>query len=349
MQAWSASIQRQRVSFYRALTTMLGAGLPMVGVFEFLAHQAESEDQRGACRRISHDLISGYALHKAAYKEPYLFSEIAVKLIEIGIRSGKLVAVLQRLAADEEDRWRLRQTLQSHLMYPVCIASLTLVAVVLLPPFVLADLLNQVVRLTSEPPALTRAILWFSTSLSSPGFLAFVGLAITGVVIALNSHKVRQRILSIEPLAWEIPGLGPLIRSAVALRFLRVFAMTYDVGLAAPQCLVLAAEATGSRKAIAAGPRMKTMLIDGGTLKESLDIGDFLPPLVVESMEAAQQSGDVSGMMESVARIVDSELEYRIETLMSIIEPLFMAVLGVLVGLFAVGCLLPILKLSETL
>jgi type IV pilus assembly protein PilC len=349
VQAWSASVQRQRVSFYRSLTVMLGAGLPMFSVFEFLSRQAESEEQREACRRISLDLVAGYPLHKAAYNEPTLFSEIAVKLVEIGMRTGKLVAVLQRVAADEEHRWRLRQTLQSHLFYPVCIASLTMVAVMLLPPLVLADLLEQVVRLTAEPPAITKAILLFSSSLSKPPFLIAMAALAAGVVTALRSARARQILVNLEPMCWDVPGLGSLIQSAVSLRFLRVFSMTYDVGLTAPQCLVLATEATGSRKAICAGPRMRDVLIDGGTLRDSLESGDFLPRIVVEAVEAGQQSGDVSGMMDSVARIVDAELEYRIESLMAVIEPLFMAVLGVFVGFFAIGCLLPILKLSESL
>ena len=347
--AWSATNQRQRISFFRSLTTMLGAGLPMFGVFEFLSRQSESEEQMEACYRISKDLVAGYPLHKAAYKEPLLFSEMSVKLIEVGMRTGKLVAVLQRVAADEEDRWKLRQTLQSHLMYPVCIASLTLVAVVILPPFVLADLLSQVVALTAEPPALTKFILAFSSALSKPPFLILMALLAVAFAFVARSAKARKALVSLEPYLWEVPGLGPLIQSAVSLRFLRVFSMTYDVGLTAPQCLLLAAEATGSRKAMAAGPRMKEVLIDGGTLRESLESGGFLPPLVVEAVEAGQLSGDVSRMMDSVGKIIDSELEYRIETLMALIEPLFMAILGLFVGVFAVGCLLPILKLSETL
>lgn len=349
LQSWSGKLQRQRVTFYRSLTTMLGAGLPMFGVFDFLARESESPEQAEACRRISQALLAGQPLHRAAYKEPALFSEIAVKLIEIGMRSGKLVAVLHRLAADEEHRWKLRQTLQSHLFYPFTIASLTLLAVVLLPPFVLADVLTQVVELSGDPPALTKGILWFSRALSSPAFLlTAASLTVLGF-LGLRSGKVREKLSNLEPLAWEIPGLKNLIQTAVSLRFLRVFIMTYDVGLTAPQCFLMAAEATGSRKAALAGPRMKQALIDGNTLRESLEVGDILPPLVIEAVEAGQQSGDVTGMMESVARIVDAELEYRIEALMSLIEPLFMAFLGVCVGFFSLGCLLPILKMSESL
>ncbi len=349
IQSWSGNLQRQRVTFYRSLTTMLGAGLPMFGVFDFLARESESPEQAEACRRISQDLLAGQPLHRAAYKEPALFSEIAVKLVEIGMRSGKLVAVLHRLAADEEHRWKLRQTLQSHLFYPLTIASLTLLAVVLLPPFVLADVLTQVVELSGDPPAITKGILWFSRSLSSPAFLiTAASLTVLGF-LGLRSGKVRERLVNLEPMAWALPGVGNLIQTAVSLRFLRIFIMTYDVGLTAPQCFLMAAEATGSRKATLAGPRMKQALIDGSTLRESLEVGDILPPLVIEAVEAGQQSGDVTGMMESVARIVDAELEYRIEALMSLVEPLFMAFLGICVGFFSIGCLLPILKMSESL
>ncbi len=337
------------VTLYRSLSTMLDAGLPLFSIFELLAREGEDPGLTDACHRIAQRLVSGQSLHGAVSGEPNFFSPKSVKMMEAGFKGGTLAPVLRRLAEDEEDNWKLRQQIKSQLTYPVCIALAGVAAVILLPPLALADLLRTVVSMTEEPPALSLALLRLSELLGSPWLLLSLGLGTAGLVWLWRQDFLQAWLLKQEPLVWKIPAVGELWQDIIGLRFLSVFAMTYEAGLPATQCMVLASGATGSTAAQAAGPVMKKSLVDGGSLRESLASGQLLPRIVLEAVEAGEQVGKIPDMMRSAGRILQAEIESRIHAVTQFVEPLVLAFLGVCVGVFALGCLLPIIKLTEGL
>lgn len=340
---------RAVVTFYRSLATMLTAGIPLFAVFEFLSREPEHPVIGQTCRRIAQALTSGQPLHAAAAAESQLFDRTAVRMLEVGYKSGQLSVVLDRLASDKEKEWQLVNQLKSQLTYPLGIAAVTFIAVVLLPPLVLGDLLTQVVSLTDEPPALTLLLLAFSRALSSPPILLGVPIVLAVLLWLWKQPAMKSFLESSEYKIWKVPALGRLWQDVVAQRFLRIFAMTYECGLPATQCLTLSAAATGSTRVRETGDVMKKTLIEGGTLTDSIRGGDFLPEIALESIEAGQLTGTIPAMMESVANILATELNSRVESVSKMVEPIVLAGLGLFVGVFALGCLLPIIKLTESL
>ena len=221
---------RQMVSFYRSISVMLSSGVQLFACFEFLSRDAESKELSAACKRIGQRLVEGYPLPRAVAPERSFFDDKTVRLLEVGYKSGALNKILKRLAEDEEASWKLESQLQSQLYYPLGIAALGTLGVLVLPPLVLNDLLQQVVKFTDEPPAITQALLSFSAFLSSPWTigLAVVLMAGTGFFIRTPYWSALKRRL--ELFYWEIPGVSELWQSVVAVRFLSVFALTMSVG-----------------------------------------------------------------------------------------------------------------------
>ena len=340
---------RAVVSFYRSLATMLTSGIPLFAIFEFLSRDPENREIGKACRRIAMELTSGHPLHNAAAAESQLFDRTSVRMLEVGYKSGQLSVMLDRLAADKEKEWELVNQLKSQLTYPLGIAGVTFLAVVLLPPLVLGDLLTQVVTLTAEPPLLTRLLLTFSTALSSPPVLIGVPLLVVLAAWAWKQPATKTFLENAESSVWDVPAVGRLWQDVVAQRFLRIFSMTYECGLPATQCLTLSAAATGSNKVRETGDLMKQALVEGGTLTESIRCGGFLPEIALESIEAGQLTGTIPAMMASVANLLAAELNSRVESVSKLVEPIVLAGLGLFVGVFALGCLLPIIKLTESL
>jgi type IV pilus assembly protein PilC len=328
---------------------MFEAGVPLFAVFEFLSREGEHALLSQTCRRVGQSLAGGLSLHAAAAQEPHLFDAKAVRMMEVGYKGGQLGKVLLQLADDEEHGWKMRQMLQSQLVYPCCIALLTMIAVMLLPPLVLTELLGQVIALTSKPPLLTQWLLAFSAFISSPYTLGALA-ALAGVaVLALRTSRGRALLENLELSLWFIPAVGPLWRNVVALRFLRVFAMTYTSGLPAVLGMELAASATGSQLAYRVYPLMKKSLLDGGSLSESFAAGGYLPALALESIHAGEVSGKVPMMLDNTCKILMAEVASRIDTVAKLIEPLVLACLGAFVGVFVLGCLLPIVELTQSL
>jgi type II secretory pathway component PulF len=345
----SAGSGRHTVTLYRSLSTMLEAGLPLYQAFDFFAEHGEHRGLSGACQRISLEIASGHPLHHAVAREPLYFSVKAVRMMEAGFKGGTLSPILRRLAEDEERTWMLTQRLKSQLTYPLCISGLALLAVVLLPPLALADLLNTVVQMTSEPPALTRALLAFSNGISSPWTILVVLGVVGGLVYAWRNDDVRRWLDRHEYLIWEVPAFGKLWQDIVAVRFLNVFAMSYESGMPATQCLVISSASTGSVRAQKAGRVMRSCLVEGNSLRESLALGGFLPRLTLEAVEAGEQVGKVPDLMRRASLLLEAEVEGRIDAATKFIEPIILGILGLFVAIFALGCLLPIIKLSESI
>ena len=340
---------KERAVLYKAMATMLDSGIGIVGVFEFLAEQAQSRGLSEACRRTAQNLAAGHPLHIIAQAERRLFTVSASKMLEVGLKTGKLVRIIERISEDENARWQMRQRLVSQLRYPVCLAFLALAAAVLVPPLVLAGILEEVVALSDEPPALTMALLKFSSFLSSPVVWG-IGLCCVGFLIfVLTRTGIKERLTWLEELAWRLPAIGSLLQVTSSIRFLQIFAMNYEVGLPAPMALRLAAQSSGSRFVAEKGEGMKERLIAGETLYAAIEQADFLPQLACEAVKVGDEIGRIPVMMRKAAEILSAELEYRIEAFLTVLEPLLLSVLGVGVGVFALGCLLPILKLAETL
>lgn len=345
----SSDLVRERVMSIRALAIMVESGVPILGAFEFLAQQCTHHDFKVGFRRISQNLANGFSLDEAADKEPEIFSELDVRMLHIGLRAGKLVAVLNRMADNEEQSWKTRQDLQAKLLYPILMSLIALIIVVLLPPLVFSDLLENIVQVTGEPPAITKAILTFSAVVSSPIFITITVLGLGGLSFALSTGRMKLWTPSTEDFFWSIPISRELMESTISRRFLRSFALSYQVGLPATECIVLGSRSAGFYLADRAAQSMKNSLINGDTLQESFERGGFLPQMALDAIEIGQQSGKVHDTLMSVVKLLESEFEYRVEKFLAVLEPFMLATLGGIVAFFALGCLLPIIKLTETL
>ena len=334
---------------YRSISAMFEAGVPLFAIFEFLSREGESEAISLACRRIAQRLVTGFPLHAAIREEPRLFDPKAGRMMEVGMRSGQMSGILNQLAQDEEQSWKVHQNLRSQLLYPVGVAVLTLIAVLLLPPLVLSDLLRQVVSLSVEPPLLTRWLLKLSELLASPIFITLFLLFNGALLWWLRTASGRAFIDRLEPELWNLPELGSLWRNVVGLRFLRVFVMTYRAGLPVLTGLELASASTASRRAADSFALMKQSMLEGGSLRECFEVSGFLPQIALEAVAVGEISGQVSHLLESAAEILDAELQNRVDAVAKVVEPLVLAVMGVVVGCFVLGCLLPIVELVEKL
>lgn len=341
--------ERYAVSFYRSLATMMAAGIPVYAIFEFLAREPEYPAIGEACGRIARRLVTGMPLHKAAGDEPRLFDYTSVRMLEAGCQSGRLFQLLDRMASQREANWELTNKIKSQLTYPLGIALLTLAGALFIPPLVLSDLLNQVVQFTDEPPLLTKLLLALSSFLASPIFIGSALLMAGGAYLFCRGEALESAWQRCEKLLWHLPQVGPFWQNLVSIRYLRMFALTYECGLPITLCSTLAASVSGSPSLERRKSEIQKAFLDGATTAEALAAGRFLPPLARQAVEVGQESGSLPAMMNRVADLLACETGQRIETVTKLVEPLVLAVLGACVATFALGCLLPIIKLAETL
>lgn len=340
---------RDKTALLRSVSAMFDAGVPLFAIFSFLSQEGENPNVRESCRRISGSLAAGKTLTLALVGEPYLFDSKSLRLVEAGLRGGQLSLIFAQLADEEEHKWKQANKIFTQLAYPLLLTACTLLAVLVLPPLLLTDLLNQIVAITSKPPLLTQFLLSISSALASPITWTAVALITLILIYVARRGHFTHVLEALEPEVARMPAIGPLWRGLVGIRFLRVFSMSHRAGLSVIHCLELATASTDSPYAVRLFPHMKQTILDGGTLTETFQTGDFLPQIAIEAMAAGESVGQVSSLLESACRVLEAELESRIENVTKLLEPLILALLGVIVGVFVLGCLLPIVELTSQL
>ena len=333
--------------FLRSLTTMVRAGLGLARALDILAHHESDPALREASRQIANELQAGAPLSGAMSRHPLIFQRFDCSLVEVGERSGTLDLVLHELAQFREKMTSAQLRLQSALVYPGLLSLLSLMAVILAPPFVLRGQIEMLRQSGQRLPWLTELLVRASDLFCNGWSGLFLVLVVTALVALLRqkpswSQALRRRF-------WRLPVLGRLRLHAGCSRFARGLSLTYKVGIPLPQCLTLATRLADLEELDRDLPDCQRALNDGESTASVLSHARALPPSFVSLVKAGEESGRLDALLEWIARFYEAEFEDNLERLLSLLQPLLIGVMGGLVGLLLLATLLPMVNLVKDL
>lgn len=346
MKTWTA---RGRAIFFRGLATLVNAGVPITRALECLAEQAESPEQRVAAERILKRVSGGHYLHSAMAEEGG-FSRVELALLKVAIQTGRMHGVLGQLADLTEKQDGLRRKLGAALVYPAFVLSLCVLLLLFAPVLVFKDLLDLLENMNTDLPLVTRAYLFLSDTLTSFWFyLLLVLLAIgTGLLLKRLTDDPEQRCRW-EELVFGLPGLGPVLQSALAAEVSGALATCYQSGVPVVTALELSRETSWSVLFRRRLKEASVALKGGQTLTEALHSTGFYSPMSLTVLSAGEEVGMVSEAVSAVAQACTDDTEQALDSLQKLLEPLLLLLVGVLVGFIAIATLAPTLKMVEGL
>lgn len=335
-----------RADLYRELSSLLRAGLPLSRALELLI---ESPEQRGTRAELAgiRDRIREGASPSAALGATGVLSGFETAVIEAGQRAGALDGSLDRLAGFLEEQRRIRERVQSALLYPALIGVLaTGVAV-----FMLGFMLPGFVRLWEDAriplPAVTVAVMTLGRVLLY-GVLPALAAGGAGIWLAVRRRNPAVRARA-ERALFRLPVAGATWTALVSMRFARTLALLLDGGVPLLEALAMAGRATGSVWIGGLAEREADTVRHGGSLADALRRIPPLGPSLAGWVQAGEASGELSRLLESAA-VRNQELwDRRLTRAMALLEPLLIVLLGGMVLLVALAILLPILSLSRSL
>lgn len=341
---------RDRAVFFRSLGTMFEAGVSLTRALDQLAEQSEDPLLRQAAQGLVKGLQAGKSLSRVMADFPWAFTTVSRRLIQAGEHSGRLAQVLLRLADNEEQMLEMSQKVKNSLVTPALVSLCCLVLVVALPPLCLRGLLTMLKETGVALPWPTRMLLVFSSLLCNGWF--YVGLfALTAVawwatrrLLALPTASLRFW----QALMW-LPLIGPTLRTLAVIHFGQTLASMLDSGNSLLVALPLSAQATGNPILQNSISLAVTRLTEGETLAEALIACPFFPRSFVLSLRAGEESGSVAQLLLSLVKLYRLELEQRLSSFASALEPLVMSLVGAIVGFVVVATLLPMLKVVDSL
>ena len=333
----------------RELATVLEAGLPVVQALLITAesqHQARMQDVLEA---LSREVAAGGALSEALRRHPKYFGGLHVSLVAAGERSGRLSELLASLASWLERRERIRKKISSSLSYPLAVLGIAVVVVGLMLIYVVPEFERMFSGYGAELPPLTRLVVGLSESLRNDG-LVWLG-ALAGAAGALGWARSRlpaARDLE-DRVKLSLPMLGSLFARAALARFMRTLATLLEAGLPAIEALDGAAGACENRIYESAIRQVRDDVATGQGLRRAMSYLEALPPTLVQMIGVGEETGRLSEMCSHLADRYDDELQTAADRLGALLEPLLMAILGVLIGGLVLAMYLPIFRMGSVI
>ncbi len=336
--------------FYRSLSVMFSAGIPLHRSLDQLAQYSEDPVLVETCRGLTRDLEMGRSFASSLKRYPHVFNDFVTSTMRVAETSGKLHAALKTLADHEEWSLRNRMKLKSALVYPAFSLSLCLLMVLLGPSYLLRGQLDLLRSSEVELPLLTQMLILLSDGLRSwPVVLLGLGLLTLSCLGFQRWLRTPKGRLQFYRLLGHIPVLSRVLWVSAVSRFSRSLSLLLDAGVLLSSALPLATAASSNpwfaRRAGSATERV----LAGETMLVALKQTEAFDGIFYTALEAGEQSGSVSQAMTWIATSCDLELEAALDRLVSVVEPLLMLFTGLCVGLLLVATMLPTVKLLESL
>jgi len=332
---------RDVVIFTRQFATMINAGLPLVQALDILAQQTENKILADVTRAVVYDVESGHTLADALRKHPKAFSDLYVNMVAAGEAGGILDTILLRLAQFLEKNDAIVRKVKGAMVYPAVIFSVAGIAVSVLLIFVIPTFQSMFASAGIQLPLPTRIVIGMSNILKHYWW-ALIGVAGGSVFLVNRWYKTPTGKLQIDRLLLKTPVLGDLLRKSAVSRFTRTLGTLISSGVSILDGLEITARTAGNMVIHNAVMDSRASIAGGETIAGPLAKSKVFPPMVISMIAVGEQTGGLDEMLSKIADFYDEEVDAAVSTLLSLMEPIMIVVLGVIVGGMVVAMYLPI-------
>jgi type IV pilus assembly protein PilC len=334
--------------FTRQFATMIGAGIPVLECLDVLAQQAEDPGFKRVMNEVIEDIRGGRDLSSSLAEYPRVFDNIFVNMIKAGEASGQLETILIRLAEYMEASVKLKREIKSAMVYP-CI-SLTMIFLVtgFLMIFIIPKFAEIFIQLDVDLPAPTQAVLW--TSKFMVKYWWMIILAMIGLFVAIKIWKgTESGGYIVDKMTLKVPVFGPLFQKVALSRFARTFSTLISSGVPMLGALDIVGSTSGNRVIEETVHGCKESVRNGEPLSKPLAESPIFPPMVTRMIAIGERSGALEQLLEKISEFYDDQVSAAVEGLTSMIEPIMIAIMGVVVGGIVISVFLPIVKIQQML
>ncbi|NUR53060.1 MAG: type II secretion system F family protein [Acidobacteria bacterium] len=334
--------------FTRQFSVMIDAGLPLVQCLDILGKQEPHKGFAEAILAVRADVESGAALADAMKKHPKSFDALYANMIAAGEAGGILDTILKRLAVYIEKSVKLKGQVKSAMIYPIaviCIATIVVAAILwkVIPTFA-----QLFAGLGAELPLPTRVVIAMSNGLLSYGPFILVGLG--GIGYALKQYYATPAgRYTIDGMTLKAPILGMILRKIAVARFCRTLSTLLSSGVPILDGLDITARTAGNAIIEEAIQKTRASIERGETVSAPLRETNVFPSMVVQMINVGETTGALDAMLAKIADFYEEEVDTAVAGLLTLMEPLMIAVLGGVVGGIVIAMYMPIFDLISKL
>lgn len=338
---------RDIAHFARQLTTMIRSGVPMVQSLEMISNSGENVAMRDLIRKLMGDIEAGASLGHALSRHPRYFDKLFVNLVVAGEQAGTLEAMLDKIATYKEKSESLKAKVKKALMYPIIVIIAAVVVSAILLIWVIPQFKEVFSSFGADLPAFTLFVISISDWLQSNWWIPIVAGIVIGQLYSSGRRHSKAFDLFMDRLSLRLPIVGNIINLSAIARFARTLSTMFAAGVPLVEAMDSVAGATGNIVYENATRRMQEDTSRGVQLNTAMQTTQLFPNMLVQMTRIGEESGRLEEMLGKVADYYEEQVDNLVDTLSKQIEPLIMAVLGVIVGGLVIAMYLPIFKLGS--
>jgi type IV pilus assembly protein PilC len=332
--------------FTRQLATMMKAGVPLLQAFDIVGKGHANPSVAKLVQDIRTDVETGSSLNQAFRKFPLYFDNLFCNLVAAGEQAGILEDLLDRLAIYKEKTQAIKGKIKSALFYPISILVVAFVVTAVIMIWVVPAFKDVFKSFGADLPAPTLFVMAISDFFVAYWYLIF-GTLFTGLYLFFQSWRRSPKVQAFMDRALlQAPIFGEVIRKATIARWTRTLSTMFAAGVPLVESLDSVGGASGNIVYLDATRKIQTEVSTGTSLTAAMQNANVFPNMVTQMVSIGEESGALDQMLSKVADFYEAEVDDAVESLSSLMEPLIMAILGVLIGGLVIAMYLPIFKLG---
>ncbi len=332
--------------FSRQFSTMINAGLAMVRCLDILGEQTEDRRLQQVLIQVRQDVEGGSTLSNALAKHQTVFSPLYISMVKAGEMGGVLDEVLDRLAGFMEKDYSLKKKVKAALTYPVVILIMAICIVVFLVTYILPTFVTLFEGMSLTLPLPTQILMSITKACQN------VGVIITIIILFLVLSFLLNRYVQMptgrrqyDSLKLNVPIFGLLNKKVAISRFCRTLGTLLSSGVPIMQSLEIVGKASGNEVIADTVAKVRDSIREGESIAAPLGASGMFPPMVTQMVAVGEETGNLDAMLGKIADFYDTEVDYMLSSLTSMLEPIMIVGMGGIVGFIVVSVFLPLYQL----
>jgi type IV pilus assembly protein PilC len=338
----------EKLIFYIQFANLIQSGLPILTALKTIASEMANVRFKLILESLIRQIESGTSLSEALANHSNVFPQLLIHMVKAGETSGALSNVLVRFAQFAEEDYDLRQKVRSALFYPILLSVASAALIVFITSFVVPSFVAIFQKANVVLPLSTRILYWFGMAIRNYWIIFLIAIFILFFVLKFIIHLPKGRLI-FDGAKLKIGFVGDIFRRLSVSRFSRTLATMDASGVPILKSLEISKEVMGNAHIAKLIEASIKLVEQGSTLSEALKVTRQFPEEALQMIFAGEQSGNLSAMLFKLSDYYDRLIDYRLKRLISIIEPLFLVVVGGIVAFIMSSMLLPIFDMVKVI
>jgi type IV pilus assembly protein PilC len=336
---------KEKVIFMRQMATMVGAGLPLTRSLEIMIQQASNPKFKKILQNVLASIQSGKTLADSFRVEEDVFDQVTINLIEAGEESGNLENILEKIAVELEEKNALTRKIKSAMIYPAIILIVIVAVIVLMMLVLVPSMADMYKDFGSELPFATRFLMSMSDFFINYWWviLSVILVLVVGFKYYKDTPKGKRNI---DKLLLKVPSLGTILSKIQLSQFTRILSLLLGSGVPIIKAIDLTASSLGNLMFRETLEEAKNEVEKGGPLAIPIARSEYYPLLVSSMIAVGEETGEIDSVLAKVAEYYKEEVDTATSNLSSLLEPVFLVIMGLAIGFIAVAVYMPMFQLA---